>query len=396
MAGSLERRGKNSWRLVVSAGYDPVTGRRRRVQRTFRGSKRDAERSLARLVVEVEGGMQADQSRVRLATYLTDRYLEKAKTRLRPETWDRYESLLRVHVIPEIGAIPLDRLRPAHIDQVMSRMAKGGAAPASIRQAYRVVSRSLKEAVRLQLIATNPAERVDPPRVGRPDLEVPTREGLTKLLDTVDGSEWAVPIALDIATGLRRGELLGLRWPDIDFERRLVQVNWELQRHRGKGLVFVEPKTGRARRQIQVPEALVGMLRDAKRRQGQRRDLLGAGWEDYNVVFDMGGGRPVDPDLFSEVCKRAFKAAGMSEKVRLHDLRHAFGTLLFAAGVHPKIASAALGHSSESFTMSVYQHMVDGLGERVADAISEALPTLGTKWGQSAEDESAASETEKE
>src|SRR5947209_8658767 len=299
MAGSLERRGKNSWRLVVSAGYDPVTGRRRRVQRTFRGSKRDAERSLARLVVEVEGGMQADQSRVRLATYLTDRYLEKAKTRLRPETWDRYESLLRVHVIPEIGAIPLDRLRPAHIDQVMSRMAKGGAAPASIRQAYRVVSRSLKEAVRLQLIATNPAERVDPPRVGRPDLEVPTREGLTKLLDTVDGSEWAVPIALDIATGLRRGELLGLRWPDIDFERRLVQVNWELQRHRGKGLVFVEPKTGRARRQIQVPEALVGMLRDAKRRQGQRRDLLGAGWEDYNVVFDMGGGRPVDPDLFS-------------------------------------------------------------------------------------------------
>src|SRR5439155_17110040 len=105
------------------------------------------------------------------------------------------------------------------------------------------------------------------------------------------------------------------------------------------------------RRQIQVSEALVGMLRDVRRQQSERRVLLGPGWQDHNVVFDMGDGRPIDPDLFSDVCKRAFRAAGMSEKVRLHDLRHAFGTLLFAAGVHPKIASAALGHSSESFTM---------------------------------------------
>jgi integrase len=344
-------------------------------------------------LVEVEGGRESQYARLRLGTYLTERYLEKARTRLRPETWDRYESLLRVHVIPEIGTIPLAKLRPLHVDQVMSRMTKKGAAPASVRQAYRVLSRALKEAVRLQLIGENPAERVDPPRVGRPDLEVPNTETLARLLDGLEGSDWAVPIAFAISTGLRRGELLGLRWPDIDFDHGTVRVNWELQRHTGKGLVFVEPKTVRARRQLQLPDGLLTMLRESRRRQSERRLQLGLAWQDHDVLFDAGDGRPIDPDFFSEACKRIFRAAGLPAKVRLHDLRHAFGTLLFLAGVHPKIASAALGHSSETFTMSVYQHMVQGLGEQVADAISDALPRLGTNWGQSLQDQPTPKET---
>jgi hypothetical protein len=209
MAGSLEKRGRDSWRLVVSAGYDPVSGQRRRIQRTVHGSKREAERALARLLVEVEGGRESEYARLRLGTYLTERYLEKAKTRLRPETWDRYESLLRVHVIPEIGSIPLAKLRPLHVDQVMSRMTKGGAAPASVRQAYRVLSRALKEAVRLQLIGENPAERVDPPRVGRPDLEVPNTETLARLLDALGSSDWACPLPSPSRRGCGGGNCSG-------------------------------------------------------------------------------------------------------------------------------------------------------------------------------------------
>jgi integrase len=386
VAGSLQKRGKKSWRLVVSAGFDPVTGRRRQVRRTVRGSKREAELALARLVVEVQGGSHLEQSRMTLAAYLRDRYLERARTRLRPETWERYESLLRVHVIPSIGSIPLDKLRASHVDLVMAEMAKRGAAPASVRQAYRVLSRALKEAVRLQLMPTNPAERVDPPRVPRADLEIPTQEGLSRLLDRMRGTRWAFPIAFAIGTGLRRGELLGLRWSDVDFARRSVHVNWELQRHRGRGLVFVEPKTHRARRQVRLSESLVAVLEEVRREQNERRRILGGAWQQHEIVFDAGDGRPIDPDYFTEACKRTFKAAGMPGAMRLHDLRHAFGSLLFAAGVHPKIASAALGHASEAFTMSVYQHMLDGMGERVAEVISVALPGLGTKWAHSERD----------
>jgi integrase len=155
-----------------------------------------------------------------------------------------------------------------------------------------------------------------------------------------------MPIAFAIATGLRRGELLGLRWSDIDFDHGTVRVNWELQRHKGKGLVFVEPKTVRARRQLQLPGGLLTMLRESRRQQSERRLILGLAWKDHDVLFDAGDGRPIDPDFFSEACKRTFGAAGLPPKVRLHDLRHAFGTLLFLA-VHPKIASAALGHASE-------------------------------------------------
>lgn len=393
MAGSLERRGKDSWRLIVSAGFDPVTGRRRRVQQTVHGSKRDAERALARLVVEVEGGMLVDLSRERLDSYLVKQFLEKARTRLRPETWVRYESLIRIHISPAIGSIPLSKVRPQHVDQMMRAMAKGGGAPSSVRQAYRVLSRALKEAVRLQLIPANPAERVDPPRVGRADLEVPTRATLTALLGSMAGTRWAVPIAFDIATGLRRGELLGLRWSAIDFDGQTVRVNWELQRHKGKGLVFVEPKTNRARRQVELGDDVIAMLREWRRSQSERRLLLGEAWVNLDVVFDMGDGSPIDPDYFTKACKRTFLAAGLSPRVRLHDLRHAFGTLLFEAGVHPKLASAALGHASESFTMAVYQHLIGGPGDQVARAISDALPGLGTNWGHSQPEPSVADGT---
>jgi integrase len=186
-----------------------------------------------------------------------------------------------------------------------------------------------------------------------------------------------------VGTGLRRGELLGLRWPDVDFDRRSVNVNWELQRHRGRGLVFVEPKTDRARREVRLSYALVAMLEQVRTEQDERRSVLGPVWQEHGVLFDAGDGRPIDPDYFTEACKRTFKAVGMPDAMRLHDLRHAFGSLLFAAGVHPKVASAALGHASEAFTMSVYQHMFDGMGDRVAEVISEALPGLGVNRARS-------------
>jgi integrase len=381
MRGHIEQRSAGSWTVQVSGGFSETTGRRVRVTRTVKGSRRDAERELTRALRDVDQGLVAEPGRATLRSYLEERWLPHAGTRVRPATHERYCSLMRRHVEPRIGRIRLAKLRPVHVQAVLDGIIADELSPRTAEQCYRVLSAALKQAVKWQALAVNPALAVSPPRPDRPELVVPDAAAVRQILE---GAEDPLRIALLLAasTGMRRGEVLGLRWSGVDLDAARVHVNSSLQRVGGE-LVFVAPKTDRSRRTIALPRITVDALRRWRKDQAERRLLLGEAWHDAGVVVDRGDGRPLDPAELSHGFARLCARNGLAG-VRLHDLRHAFATQLLVAGVHPKVVSDALGHASTAFTMDVYSHVLPSMGDQVADAMQAALAATGSKSGSKA------------
>jgi integrase len=366
MRGHIEQRTTGSWTIQASGGFDDG-GRRVRITRTVRGTRRDAERELTRLLRDVDQGLVADPGRMTLTRYLQDRWLPHAATRVRPTTYERYCSLLRRHIVPRIGSVPLAKLRPLHVQSALDGMLGDGLAPRTVLHAYRVLSSALRQGVRWQVLATNPAAAVSPPRAERAKLTVPGPEAIRSVLAAAEGTIYYVPLVLAATAGLRRGEVLGVRWSAVNLERGTISVVATLQRTE-RELRFVEPKTPRSRRTVSLPAFVVEAIRRHRKDQSERRLLIGPAWVDTDVVADRGDGRPIEPGEFS----RAFHRLA-DDGIRLHDLRHAFATALLEAGVHPKVASEALGHASVSFTMDTYQHVLPTMGVRVAAVIETAL-----------------------
>lgn len=370
MRGSISQRSAGSFTIQVSGGFSDA-GKRVRITRTVRGTRRDAERALTKLLREVDTGTAVPTGSTTLAKYLVETWLPHAATRVRPTTYRRYVGLVNVHVLPRIGRVKLSSLRPAHVQTVVDGMIEGGAAPASVLQSHRVLSSALRQAVRWQVMAVNPAAAVRPPRPERAQLTIPTTEESRMMLEASRDTLYEIPLLLAATTGMRRGEVLGLRWPAVDLDAGVARVVATLQKVGGEAR-FVAPKTDRSRRTVSLPPSVVDRLRAHRKAQLERRLLLGAAWPDLNLVVDRGDGEHMDPDTFGHAFHRIAKDAGLPT-VRLHDLRHGFATTLLAAGVNVKVVSEALGHSSTSFTLDTYAHVLPTMGEQVATTIESAL-----------------------
>jgi integrase len=223
-------------------------------------------------------------------------------------------------------------------------------------KAHRVMASSLKQAVRWQLIASSPAAGVTPPRIERPSLRIPDAAEMRTLVNAAADTPYALPILLAATTGMRRGEIVGLRWGDVE----------------GETLSIRQGKTATARRTVHLPPSTVAALRRHRKEQAERRLLCGEAWQDADLVVDRGDGGSVDPDSLSHAFAAIAERVGLPE-VRLHDLRHGFASALLRAGVNVKVVSEALGHSRTAFTMDVYAHVLPGMGEQVASAIEGAL-----------------------
>ena len=227
------------------------------------------------------------------------------------------------------------------------------------------------------MIQANPAAAVRRPKASRPKLSVPDSDGLRRVMEAARGTLWEIPVLMSATTALRRSEVLGLRWSDVDLEVGKVRAVQGLQRVRDPDghseLAFLDLKSERARREIVLLPLVVRALREQRRRQAERRLASGDAWIDVDLVCDRGDGGAPDPDAFTHAFKRIAKAANVSPATRLHDLRHGVATALLAQGVHPAIVSALLGHSSPGFTMGTYQHMLDGMTVEAAKALERAL-----------------------
>jgi integrase len=338
-------------------------------------TKKEAEEALRRALHRVDAGSDPFPDRQTLREY-SAKWLEHQRGRLRPHPWRRYSQILRDHVLPEIGDLKLEKIRPAHVQHVLDSVAAKGLAPRSVIETRAVISSAMRQALAWGLISANPVTAVRPPRAERKPLAVPTAAQLSALVDAARGTPWEIPVLFSVNTGARRGEVLALRWADVDLDAARVRIVRSLQRVKtdtGSTLRFMEPKTDRARREIALPPAAVARLRRYRQEQAARRLALGPGWAGLDLVCERGDGQPFDPDAFTHAFKRLAARAGLDPRTRLHDSRHGVATTLLSKGVHPAIASAVLGHASPAFTMSVYQHVLDGMTATAAAALGEAL-----------------------
>jgi integrase len=247
-----------------------------------------------------------------------------------------------------------------------------GAAPRSAAQARAVMSSAFRFAVRSSLLSTNPARETSTPTPARPQLTVPNGDQLLALVEAARGTTWEIPVLLAATSGARRGEVLAFRWEHADLDRGKLGVRDSVQRRRGGNLEFVPPKTARARREVPVPGFVVERLREHRAAQARRRLMLGAGWADLDLICDRGDGRPFDPSSFTHGFARIAETAGFPG-MRLHDSRHGVATEMARRGVSPTVTSRVLGHASETFTMSVYQHPDDAMLDAVADALTDVF-----------------------
>ncbi len=379
MKGHIRARGAGSWELKYDIGRDPLTGRRITKFATVHGAKRDAQRELRRLLKTVDDGVHSDPGKLTVADWL-NQWLDEAQHSVSPKTLERYREIVDKHLVPNLGALPLGKLQPMHIQNYYTQAlasgrcdGKGGLAPQTVRHHDRVLNVALKRARSLRLIPGNPVDVVKRPMVERREVEVMDSDASAKLLRTAGDTRLHTPIFLALATGIRRGELLALRWSDIDTEKRTLTVNQSLEQTKA-GLRFKAPKTKRSRRTIALSPSVVEVLQAHKVRQVEERVSLALGRNQSGLVFTRHDGEPINPRNFSKEFTRIVKRAGI-RPVTFHGLRHTHLTNLLLAGVHPKIASERAGHASIATTMDIYSHAVPGLQEDAAMRIDAALRT---------------------
>ena len=382
--GHIRRRGSR-WYIQLYLGRDEATGRKRYLQKACPGTRKDAERELARLINELEGGNYVEPTRLTLGDYLRQWLAEYAAPRTRQRTAVGYREIAERYVIPELGPLRLDRLSAAHIEHYENKMLRegakkgGGLSPTTVRNHHRLLNAVLKRAVRQGLVGRNVVELADSPIASTYEARALTFEEVTRYLEAAQDS-WAYEIlALSIDTGLRRSELLALDWGHVDLEVGALSVVRSLHENRNKAgdFYFEPPKTKRSRRVVPLPQSARLLLLAFRERKEAENEALGRPMPsaDALVFSDLDGG-PIHPGRVSRVHHRVAKAAGL-ESVRLHDLRHTYVTLMLASGVDLRVAAGLVGHASVSITGDRYAHPAREMEVKAVERFSEARNAKG-------------------
>lgn len=309
------------------------------------------------------------QTARRSAPYLTS-WLEATRASVRPATARRYEQYVRVHAAPTLARIPLTRLTAQHLQALYAERLAAGSSATTVAHLHAVLHRALEQATLWGMCARNVAVVATPPRISRRQMTALSPDQARALLAAIVGDRREALYVLALTSGMRQGELLGLRWADVDLDRRSVYVHASLQRS-AEGMAFVEPKTSRSRRQISLTDAATAALRRHRTTQLEERLALGAAWNDLDLVFPNTIGRPLEASNVLKGFRGTLERVG-TPRIRFHDLRHTAATLLLAQGVHPKIVSEMLGHSQIAVTLDLYLHVTPTM-QRGAAAAMDAL-----------------------
>ena len=362
--GSVYKRKDGRWEARISLDHG---GRKALYGKT----RQEVARKLVVAMKARQDGLPPVSERQTVRQYM-GHWLESTRPSLRPKTWLRYEQLLRLHVVPEIGKVRLVRLSPQHLQRLYAGRLEAGLSPASVVQLHAVLRRALGQAARWGLVARNVASLVTPPRRSRKEMATLSPEQARILIEAVAGDRLEALYVLAINTGMRQGELLALRWSDVDLDGGTLQVKATLQ-SAGEGFVFAEPKTAHSRRQVALNRPAAEALRSHRARQLEERLSMGVAWEDNDLVFANEVGRPI---AAANLRNRSFwpllEQAGLP-RIRFHDLRHTAATLLLGRGVHPKIVSEMLGHSQIAITLDLYSHVTPTMQRQAADELEAAL-----------------------
>lgn len=377
MKGHIRKRGKKSWAIVLDLGRDG-SGKRRQKWHSVRGNKKDAEAKLTALLNSLNVGDYVEPSRMRFKEYLDKWLADYAKHNVSPKTYERYADIIRNNVTPALGGIQLSKLNPLQLQAFYSDMltngrkdGRGGLSKQTVLHFHRLLHKALAQAVKWQLLARNLADAVEPPSPEANDMRALDEKETAQLFRMIEGTGLYVPVLLAVTTGMRRGEILGLRWQDVNLETGSATVVQSLEQTR-EGLRFKSPKTDRSRRAIALPMYTVEVLRAYKAEQAKQRLALGPAYQDHGLVCARADGSPTPPDTLSTNFASFIRRSKLPH-LRFHDLRHTHATQLLKHGIHPKVVSERLGHSKIGITLDTYSHVMPGMQEEAAQKMDTAL-----------------------
>ena len=387
MKGHIAKKktGENTFRYYPVIDTVDENGKRKRKWLQGFRTKKEAQAHLNEKLAEIQKGQFVDPTKMTVSQFL-DYWMENfVATSCTPLTHEKYKYDVDAYFKPFLGHYQIGQLQPAHIQKYYADMLKsgnirkgGGLSKITVENHHRLLRSAFNKAVIWQMIGKNPFDSVQKPKPEHKEMNILTFEQVNALLDAMGKSQYYGIVFMAIYTGMRKGEILGLRWKDVNLEAGTIKVTQTLQRVIGKGLVYGEPKTGSSRRTIHVSLSVVELLKEIKVRQTENKLQYGPEYQDHGLVFCQKIGKPIDQQQMRKTYKAALRRAGLPD-IRFHDLRHTHASLLLSEGSTPlKVVQERLGHSRPSITADVYSHALPHMQKEAANLFEEKLTSTKT------------------
>ena len=392
MAGSIEKRGKNSYRLTVSEGFD-LNGKPMIHRKTVHGTKKDAEVELAKFVTEVQNGLVIDGKSLKFSEFTEIWKRDYGSKELAPSTYKRYCRMLETRLLPYFGHFYINKIKPTDImkfydllekdTQLVRKKGNNGSktkkplSGKTILEHHRLLRAMLHKAVYWQLIVANPAERVQPPKARKPKRRSYDDEQTKILLENLEllsseDTKYKVAIILTVFTGVRLGELMGLEWTDVDFKNGIISINRSSQYLADMGVFTKVPKTESSIREIAIPEFIISLLEEYKLWYEEQKSVYGELWTNSDRLFVQADGKPMHPSTISKWFVKYVGQIGLPV-INFHGLRHTNASLLVAQNIDIAVISARLGHAQISTTLDFYVHPLLSHNRKAGYALENLL-----------------------
>lgn len=335
-------------------------------RKTFYGrSRKDVQEQLKIALREQQQGTLVTSPQQSVAQYL-QQWLENHQSSVRLRTYERYEQIVRLHLVPTIGRIPLQKLAPQQVQSLYTQKLKAGLSRTTVNTLHAMLHKALEDALRWHLVAHNVCDAVTPPRRDRYEIQPFTIEQAQQFLAAACGHPLEALFVLAVSTGMRRGELLAVKWQDIDFSTGTLHVRRIFTRSKGNRYSEAEPKTEKSRRSIVLPALVVDLLLQHRSKQAKAKMEAGAEWQEHDLVFPTSRGTPLNPSKVVDRFKSLLKKADLPD-IRFHDLRHSAASILLGMEIHPKVVQELLGHNQISMTMDIYSHVMPTMHKDAMD-----------------------------
>ncbi len=390
MAGTIKAvPGKKGLWEIRYDSEDPATGKRIQHKRRFKGTKSQADKLLVDILSQINKGEYMELGQVTVREYLKKWIVDYCKQNLSYKTYESYKGIINNYILPSMGGIKLGNLKPNIIQEYYTEMTNDkssggkGLSGTSVLYHHRVIREALSHAVKLGYIPYNPADRAKPPRKNKTEMKTLSIEQSQYVLDNYQDHRIYLAVLLAIKTGMRQGEICGLRWQNIDLRNATISVTHALQRQ-GQGLVLKEPKTKKSRRSIPIPNDIVEELKQKQRMYKQNKLAFGNGYDSRGFVCAWEDGRPLEPDWISkqwrkivnneqEKARKKEVEPNIPEGIRFHDLRHTHATILLSQGVSLKVVQERLGHESITTTGDIYSHVTPAMQQEVVSVLGRVF-----------------------
>jgi integrase len=381
MRGHIRKRGKNSYSIAISLGKDPTTGQYKYQWTTVKGTKKEAEKRLSELLHQLDNGTFMKPGKTTLGEYLEKWLKDYVWTNLAPRTAEGYEHIIRRHSIPALGNTILTALKPEHLQRYYSEKLSngrcngiGGLSAQTVRHHHTCLHKALQTAVEWGLLARNTADAVSPLRAQGVEMQTWDEDEITTFLEAARQTPYYALFHAALFTGMRRSELLALRWCDLDLLLCQIYVTRSLHVLKGGKVIIRQPKSDKGRRMIAMSPLTVSVLREHKEKHQLERSILGKSLTGEDLIYCDLEDHPLLPNTVTHAWNKLVRRTGI-RPIRLHDARHSYASLMLKQGTHPKVVQERLGHASIQITLDTYSHVTPGLQEAAAARFDQAFTT---------------------